>query len=145
MLWGIAEINRFKDDLKTAIKQTGKTGIDFGSGFWKRILEIRESRHKYTHAGGSISDRFPPASLAEEAIKVIREAIKDIYSKVGKQPPVWVDLDVSDGWPETRRVGISAYMTLRKGTGVTISLVTPKGGEQPHIELPANTPDAKGL
>jgi hypothetical protein len=33
----IPEINRFKEDVNTAFRQTGKTAIDFGSGLWQRI------------------------------------------------------------------------------------------------------------
>jgi hypothetical protein len=80
---GLPEINRFKDDLKTAIQQAGKTPTDFGSGLWKRILEIRDLRNDYTHMVGRIWNRFPQAVAAEEAIEKIREAIHDIYGKIG--------------------------------------------------------------
>jgi hypothetical protein len=53
-------------------------------------LEIRDSRHEYAHSGVSISDRFPSLSVAEDTIAKIREAIRDIYTKLGKQTPAWV-------------------------------------------------------
>jgi hypothetical protein len=81
----IPEINRFKEDLNAALRQTGKTAIDFGSGLWQHVLQIRDSRHEYAHSGVSISDRFPSVSVAEDAIAKIREAIRDIYTKLGKQ------------------------------------------------------------
>ena len=61
-----------------------------GSGLWQRILEIRDSRHEYAHSGVSISDRFPSVSVAEGAIAKIWEAIRDIYTRAGKQIPAWV-------------------------------------------------------
>ena len=75
---GLPEINRFKNDLKRAIEQAGKTPIDFGSGLWQTILNIKDRRDEYTHIGGRVLDRFPPVSVAEEAIGKIREAIHDI-------------------------------------------------------------------
>jgi hypothetical protein len=95
---GLPEINRFKDDLKTAIQQAGKTPTDFGSWLWKRILEIRDLRNDYTHMVKRIANRFPQALVAEEAIEKIREAIHDIYGKIGKLTSGWVDLDESGGW-----------------------------------------------
>jgi len=84
---GIPEINRFKDDVNAALGQAGKTAIDFGSGPWQRILKIRDSRHEYAHSGVSISDRFPPVSVAEDAVAKIRESIRDIYTRLGKHVP----------------------------------------------------------
>jgi hypothetical protein len=142
----IAKINRFKDDLKAAIKQAGKTPIDFGSGLWKDILEILQTRNDYVHRGIIISERFPPVSVAEEAVKTIRNAIKDIYVRTGKNPPRWVDLDTSRGWPQTRGIGIRAHLTVFRGVmndpnAVNISLVTPAGQEKETIVLPPNTPE----
>jgi hypothetical protein len=63
---------------------------DFGCGLWQCILEIRDSRNEYAHSGVTISDRFPSASVAEDAIAKSREAIRDIYTKLGKQTTAWV-------------------------------------------------------
>ena len=130
----IPEINRFKEDVNAGFRQAGKTAIDFGSGLWQRILEIRDSRHEYAHSGVSVSDRFPSVSVAENAIAKIREAIRDICTRAGKQIPAWANLDASDGWPQTRGFGTSAHLTvLRRPIDkndpnvFNISLVTPTG------------------
>jgi hypothetical protein len=86
----IPEINRFKEDVNTTFRQAGKAAIDFGSGLRQRILEIRDSRNDYAYSGVSIANRFPTLSVAENAIAKIREAIRDIYTKLGKQTPAWV-------------------------------------------------------
>ena len=110
-------------------------------------MKIRDSRHEYAHSGVSISDRFPPVSVAEDAVAKIREAIRDIYTRSGKQIPVWVNLNAASGWPQTRGAGISsAFITVSKGGGndpnrVSISLVTPTGKEHQMVLLPANAQD----
>jgi hypothetical protein len=144
----IPEINRFKEDVNAALRQARKTAIDFGSGLWQRILKIRDSRHEYAHSGVSISDRFPSVSVAEDAIAKIREAIRDIYIRAGKQIPAWANLDASGGWPQTRGFGMSAHLTVLRGPidknnpdVFNISLVTPTGEEKETIWLPAGTPE----
>lgn len=61
-LW-LLEINRFKDDLKKATEEAGKTPIDFGSGLWRIILDIKDRLY-----GGRVLDRLPPVSVAEEVM-----------------------------------------------------------------------------
>ncbi len=61
--------------------------IDFGSGPWQRILEIRDSRNDYAHSGVSIANRFPTLSIAENAIAKIREAIPRYLHKVRETNP----------------------------------------------------------
>jgi hypothetical protein len=62
--------------------------LDFGSGLWQEINDkIKGYRKRFTHEGVTLSDRFPSASLADEAIAKIREAIRDIYAPVGNGPP----------------------------------------------------------
>jgi hypothetical protein len=111
----IPEINRFKEDVNAALRQARKTAIDFGSGLWQRILKIRDSRHEYAHSGVSISDRFPSLSVAEDAIAKLREAIRDIYVRAGKQIPAWVNLDTSSGWPQTGGITVGAHATVMRG------------------------------
>lgn len=96
----------------------------------------------------TLSDRFPPIEVADEAIKTIREAIRDIYGRAGKASPKWVNLDESGGWPQTRGVGISmAHLTVSRGGDPNapdtyrIVLVTKTGEEKPTIYLAGTTPE----
>jgi len=82
-----------------------------------------------------------------KAVAKIREAIRDIYTRSGKQIPAWVNLNAASGWPQTRGVGIP-HLTVSRGpidkndpNVFNISLVTPTGEEKETIWLPAGTPE----
>jgi len=110
---------------------------------------LKGHRKVFTHFGVKLSDRFPPVSLAEEAITKVREAIRDIYARLGKSSPAWVAHNESGGWPQRRNSSAGAHMTaLEKGASpstpgvVKIVLVTPQGEEKPPRYLrPSATDD----
>ena len=125
--------------------------LDFGSGLWHEInTTVKGYRIRFVHSGVTISDRFPPVSITEEAIATIRKAIHDIYAQVGKQSPRWIDHDQSGGWPE-RRLGpgiIGAHLTVSHAGAhpeapgvVKIVLVTEQGDEKATRYLPPTAPD----
>ena len=94
---GIAEL---KLDLKQSLNQEfdnkGIPRLAFGSGLWQHINStVKEHRKTFTHYGVKLSDRFPQVPIAEDAIAKIREAIHDLYSRLGTQAPAWVDFDES--------------------------------------------------
>jgi len=45
-----------------------------------------------------MDDIFPDTSVAEETIRVIREAIQTIYSLSNKNIPIWIEDDFDNGW-----------------------------------------------
>src|SRR6476661_10749130 len=85
----------FKESLHDEFDKRNIPRLDFGSGLWQEIVTVKGYRKRFVHSGVSISDRFPPVSIAEEAIATIRKAIHEIYARVGKQSPRWVDHDQS--------------------------------------------------
>ena len=141
----------FKRSLDQEFDKKGMPRIDFGSGLWRDINStVKGHRKLYTHFGVSLSDRFPPVSIAEDTIKNIRDAIRDIYGRAGKTHPKWVDLDHAGGWPERRGtgIGLSAHATVLHGGArpdlpgvINIALVTEQGEDKPTRYLPPNTPD----
>lgn len=91
--------------------------------------------------------RFPPVSHADEAIAWVRHAIHDMYGRVGKTPPKWLDHDQSTGWP-TNGIRFGAFgMVTRRGADpsqlgvVQIVLVTPEGEEKTTEYLPSTSTD----
>jgi hypothetical protein len=102
----------FREGLKKALNKAGRPAINFGSGLWQRVLKLQESRNDYTHMGGKLINRLPPVSVAEHAIITIREAIHDIYGRMGTPSPSWVDADQSGGWPQTGGFSATAHLTL---------------------------------
>lgn len=87
--------------------------------------------------------------LAEEAIVTIRKAIQDIYARVGKHSPRWIDNDQSEGWQERRiGTGLSGHLTVSNAGAhpetpgvVKIVLVTEQGEEKATRYLPPATFD----
>jgi hypothetical protein len=145
---GVTLSNRFKDDVKAGLLKAGKPPIDFGSGLWQDIMTIRDVRGRYAHAGVTVLDRFPPVQIADHAIANIREAIRDIYQRIGKQIPAWVANDSSTGWPQTSGFRMTAHATLvhaganrNDPNSFNISLVTPEGVDKETVWLPPNTPE----
>lgn len=138
----------FKEGLKKALNDAGKTPIDFGSGLWQDVLNIQKFRNNYIHIGGKLMDLYPLPSAAEDAIKIIREAIHDIYRRMGKSSPKWVALDESGGWPQPGGFRMTGHLTVsRVGADpnapdtYSIVLVTETGEEKPTIYLAGTTPE----
>jgi hypothetical protein len=138
--------NDFRRSLDEEFDKKSIPRLDFGSGIWSEInSKIKTYRKLYTHFGVSIADRFPPVSVAEESIEKIRKAVHDIYGKMGKQSPAWVDFDNSSGWPSSSG-GIFGTLTVSRGpldrndpNVYKISLITPTGDERELIWLPSDT------
>jgi hypothetical protein len=140
----------FRQSLDAEFDKKGIPRLDFGSGIWNYInSKLKEHRKVFTHFGVKLSDRFPPVSLAEEVITKVREAIRDFYVHLGKQPANWVALDQAGGWPERRGTGIvAAHLTVSHAGAtpdtpgvVNIVLVTPQGEEKPTRYLPPDASD----
>lgn len=138
----------FKRDLNKEIQAQGKQAVDFGSGIWG-LLSSKTLKHRtdYAHTGVRLTDRFPSVSHADDAIKWVRQAVHDIYSRVGKTPPGWIDHDQSTGWPiEENRFGAFGMVT-RQGADpsqpgvVKIVLVTPEGEEKTTEYHPSTSTD----
>jgi len=147
---GIAKLgNDFRRSLDEEFDKKAIPRLDFGSGVWCKInSKTKEARKKYAHFGVDISDRFPPVSVAEEAIETIREAIHDIYAKVGKQCPIWVDADKSDGWTSTGGFQMTAHATVLRGQPnpdapdtYRIVLVTENHEKKATDYFPGTTPE----
>ncbi len=90
--------NRFKDDVNAAIAQNGFSPIAWGGGVWQTVLELQPLRTKYTHMLVQQDELWPDTEVADRAIVVVRNAVKDIYRIANKQIPEWVDMDEDDGW-----------------------------------------------
>jgi hypothetical protein len=104
--------NRFKDGLDEALEINGVLPPDWGSGLWQQVLRIYSLRKEYVHAGIPQDRLFAPLQEAEDAISVLRGAINDVYRRVGKSPPTWVDDDKN---PEVPRGGLAHGTVARAG------------------------------
>jgi hypothetical protein len=141
--------NDFRRGLDEEFDKRGISRLNFGSGVWGKISsKTKDARKIYAHYGVKLSDRFPQVSIAEEAIQTIREAIHDIYGRMGKQSPVWVDFDGSAGRPQTGGFQATAHLTLLRGQldqnapeTLRIAPVTEIGDEKVTDYFPGTTPE----
>jgi len=101
---------RFKEKLDAALLNQGFSKLDWGSGLWQQVANLQKKRNGYMHRFISQSNLFPEATVADEAIDIVRAAVKAIYQHVGSPPPPWIQ-DVDDrGWDNGRRS--AANLTL---------------------------------
>jgi hypothetical protein len=148
---GIEKLERdFKESLNAEFDKRNIPRLNFGSGLWQEInTTVKNNRKRFVHSGVTISDRFLPVLLAEEAIVTIRKAIQDIYARVGKHSPRWIDNDQSEGWQERRiGTGLSGHLTVSNAGAhpetpgvVKIVLVTEQGEEKATRYLPPTASD----
>jgi hypothetical protein len=100
---GVSDIGySFQRNVDAAVNANGLDPLEWGQGLWQQVLEIIQLRKDYVHRMIPQEQLFPPIAEADSAIRVLREAIKDIYSRRGLPRPSWVDYDSDPGWPETR-------------------------------------------
>ena len=143
---------RFKEGLKIALANAAKAPIDFGSGLWQRVLSVQDLRNIYSHAGLKLGDHFPPLTVAENAIVTIRAAVNDMYLRMGKAAPRWVDFDQSNGWTGGPGSGALGHLTLARGQldqnapdTLRIALVTADEQEKVTDFFPGSTPESDVL
>lgn len=106
--------HRFKENINKAITEKGLSALDWGSGIWQNVLEVHESRKEFLHVNISQEALFSGAEHADDAIDVLRQAIKSIYDHAGKSPPKWVDDSDDRGW-DTGRDSLGHATVIRAG------------------------------
>lgn len=90
--------NRFKDDINAALNEKGLNSVNWGSGLWQKVIELKELRREYTHIDLPQKDLWPDIQIAENAINIVREASKDIYLRANKPFKSWLEDDSDRGW-----------------------------------------------
>jgi hypothetical protein len=91
---------RFKDQFNDAARTKGLEPVEWGKGIWQKVLQVYETRKKFTHVVPTIerTELMPPVSVAEEAIATLRKGIKEVLALVEWPHPGWVDDDLDSGW-----------------------------------------------
>ncbi|MGG1400171.1 hypothetical protein ABE288_20465 [Bacillus salipaludis] len=90
--------NPFQHSLNKAVSKKGLVALNWRSGTWKRVKDLKSIRNYYTHENADQKELWPGIAKAEDAIDIVREAVKDIYSRVGKHYPQWIDDDNERGF-----------------------------------------------
>jgi hypothetical protein len=90
--------HRFKRNLNAAITRKHLPPLEWNKGVWQRVAAVQRQRSNSVQRFKAESSLFPDASVADNAIKAIRDAITAIYGHVGKPAPYWVKDDFDGGW-----------------------------------------------
>lgn len=90
--------NPFQHSLNKAISKRCLTALNWKSGTWKMVKDLKFIRNYYTHENADQKELWPDLIKADEAIDIIREAVKDIYNIAGKPYPQWIDDDHERGF-----------------------------------------------
>lgn len=106
----------FKTNLDKAVSDLALPPINWSSGLWQRVRALQETRKSYVHRFLALSDMFPPAQVAEDAITTVRSAVVDIYGRAQKPDPDWVHIDASRGWDTVSQFGIPTISQAHFGT-----------------------------
>lgn len=91
---------RFKDRFDQAVAAKQLTPVDWGQGIWQQALLVYDDRKKFAHVVPSISHEqlLSPIDAADNAIRVLRDAIKAVLVLAGHPCPAWVNDDDDLGW-----------------------------------------------
>jgi hypothetical protein len=106
---------RFKEDLDRAINDAGHPQLDWSQGLWQQVKSLQELRKSFVHRYLAVQDLFPDSIISDNAISVARDAINDLYTKCGMQPPSWTGLSESPGWSVASNFGMAAVCVARGG------------------------------
>jgi len=88
----------FRKNLDAAIMKASLKPLVWDSGIWKQISELLALRKRIAHQFIGEKELFQNTDVAENAIKVIRQAIKAIYIHCDKSVPYWIQDDFDEGW-----------------------------------------------
>jgi hypothetical protein len=92
--------NRFKENVNTAVTKLSLPPLIWGTGILQQVLKIYALRKDYVHVAIPQSRLFASVSEADEAIDILRDTVKAIYTHVGKTFPHWIDDDHDRGWDD---------------------------------------------
>lgn len=89
---------KFRENLDKAVADNRLPALDWSRGIWQEVTKVQNMRKDIVHRFAAEKNLFPETNIADEAIQVIREAIKTIYKHCGKPSPEWVEDDYDEGW-----------------------------------------------
>ena len=124
--------NDFRRRFDAALAAKGIPAVDWGNGLWQQALHVYGVRKEFTHVKPTIAHNrlLAPVEEAEEAILVLRAAIKDVCNMTNHLAPVWADDDTDRGW-DAGRGSIAYSMSVKDGAD-------PEGADTVRIAYETN-------
>jgi hypothetical protein len=89
---------RFKDNLDDALRNKGLQLLDWSKGIWQKVSNLQNLRKDCVHRFATEGNLFPEAEVADNTVKIIREAVKAIYLHANKNIPKWIKDNDDYGW-----------------------------------------------
>lgn len=105
----------FKQNMDKAIEKLRLEKLEWGKGLWHRVSKLQKLRKNCTHRFLSESNLFPTERVANEAVNIARDAVKDIYRRVGKAAPKWINDDYDQGWASKGFDSFGTGFEIRQG------------------------------
>jgi hypothetical protein len=88
----------FKRNLNAAITRKHLPPLEWDKGVWQRVAAVQRQRKSSVQRCKAESSLFPEASVADGAIKAVRDGINAIYAHAGKPAPYWAKDEFDQGW-----------------------------------------------
>jgi hypothetical protein len=105
----------FKSDVDQAVARKLLPRLDWSQGVFQDVRTLQELRKSYVHRFLSLSDMFPAADIANNAINTVRDAIKALCQHANKPLPNWLAIDDSKGWQNRSSYLLSTLVTGHEG------------------------------
>jgi len=95
---------RFRERFDEAVTTKGLPPVDWSKGIWQQVLQVYKVRKGFVHVVPSISHAklMTPLQEAEQALAVLRNAIRAVSDLAGLPHPSWVVDDDDRGWQGAR-------------------------------------------
>lgn len=107
---------RFRENMDDAIKKSSLTTLNWENGIWQKVINLQKIRNNIVHRFQKENNLFSEISDADEAIFIVREAVKEIYNHTNKNYPLWIEDDEDRGWDGRGFINYTTVTVHRNGS-----------------------------
>lgn len=105
---------RFRENVDAACAKKRVAAIAWGAGVWQKVEALHTMRKDFVHINATVANLFPAPSASDDAIATVRDAVLDIFARVGKPCPMWLRDDDDKGWDHGSET--MAHATVVRGS-----------------------------
>lgn len=92
-----ASVNKGKrgllGNISNELQALGLAPLDLKTRPWSLLNETRELRNKFTHRDCLRAELLTSLSDAENSIETVRSCLIDLFARLGRTPPTWIESD----------------------------------------------------